>query len=371
MPVLLLTTACKDELITMVNDQQGLFPEKWALVKAAELNFPLDSATSTDTEMVQYFENNRQRLYAQLNGFNNSIYLYEFPSAKLLKIIRCHKEGDQGVGIVTGFHIVGIDSIYVYSYGTQKLSLINSNGEVLSKKYMRLEAIGEGKYLPSPQLRTNMPMAIANGKIYMTGSINGEYEDESEANRPLVVVYDMTTDSLSNIYSYPKSYRIGQWFGRNYRKVYSTFNKDNNLFAYSFPNDHYIYSTDHQSMPKKSYAGSKYFGDIVSTNKHWFFDKDAAFDYYQNQPSYSTIIYDPYRKCYYRIAEHPVSPDEEFYRKPFSIILLDDNFNWVGEYMVPDKRHSENRFFLTDAGLYINRIVNEHNMTYYLYEIKK
>ncbi len=205
----------------------------------------------------------------------------------------------------------------------------------------------------------------------MTGSINGEYDDETEANRPLVVIYDIGKDSLAYIFSYPVSYRSGKWYGRQYRKIYSAYNMHRDIFIYSFPNDHYVYYTDHRSSPKKAYAGSKYFGDIVSTNKHWFYDKEAGFDYYQNQPSYSTIIYDPYRKCYYRIAEHPVAITEEFYRKPFSIILLDEELNWMGEYMVPDKRHSENRFFLTEAGLYINKFIEEHNMNYLRYEIRK
>ncbi len=363
-------TCCTENIVVMENDQKGEFNSVWTLKKVGTKKFELDSVTSIKTGSVQYFRIGKAIYYSQLNPFNNSIYIYDFSIGGVDRVVRCSEEGDNGVGNVSGHHVINFDSIFVYSYSLKKLSLIDDKGKVFFTKYLRKEKLSKGKYMPTPNLATNMPIILLGDHIYMSGSINGEYEDEDETNRPVVVSFDCAKGELDCFFSYPESYRKGKWFGRQYRKVYSVFNPKNKLFVYSFPNDHYLYLTDHKSERIRKYAGSQYFNGIESTNKHWYFDKARSLDFFQNQPSYSSIIYDKFRDCYYRLAEHPMTDSDTLYRKPISVVLLDGSLKWKGEYVLPDQKHSQHKYFVAEEGLYISRAVNEDSMTYYVYEIQ-
>ena len=60
---------------------------------------------------------------------------------------------------------------------------------------------------------------------------------------------------------------------------------------------------------------------------------------------YHNLMYDPYKKLYYRIASHKqplrnptINRLNSAAKKPFSIIVLDENLNYKGEAVFPDKR---------------------------------
>lgn len=78
--------------------------------------------------------------------------------------------------------------------------------------------------------------------------------------------------------------------------------------------------------------------------------------------NYGNMIYDKYRNLYYRIAYPKTTIEKnvkgyelrEYGRKKFSIIILDENFNIIGETMFPDYTYNSRLIFIKEDGVYIS-----------------
>ena len=77
---------------------------------------------------------------------------------------------------------------------------------------------------------------------------------------------------------------------------------------------------------------------------------------------YGSILYDPYRKVYYRFAfggreeEVPMNKvlDELLYPKIQSIIVLDSNFKKIDELILPQNKYVLKLSFIKEDGLYVS-----------------
>ena len=85
-------------------------------------------------------------------------------------------------------------------------------------------------------------------------------------------------------------------------------------------------------------------------------------------PSYGKIIYDSCNKVYYRVAYVPQEIDKDVDalslfrtgRKQFSIMILDEDFNVIGEHLFPPYTYNPRLSFVSKGKLYIslNNIMN-------------
>lgn len=77
---------------------------------------------------------------------------------------------------------------------------------------------------------------------------------------------------------------------------------------------------------------------------------------------YGSLIYDKYRNVYCRFAYPEVELDPKvnwfkrsfFGRKKFSVIILDHNFNIIGETLFPEEIYNSYVYFVHEDGLYIS-----------------
>lgn len=79
-------------------------------------------------------------------------------------------------------------------------------------------------------------------------------------------------------------------------------------------------------------------------------------------PTYGNLIYDKYRRLYYRFAfpETELEDGEDHMeiihngRKLFSIMVLDEDLNVLGETIFPEYTYNPNLFFISKNGLYLS-----------------
>ena len=79
-------------------------------------------------------------------------------------------------------------------------------------------------------------------------------------------------------------------------------------------------------------------------------------------PIYGNIIYDKYRNVYYRVAypEKDYDMAENFVelwqsgRGLFSIMILDENLNVIGETLLPENKYRSDLMLVLENGLYIS-----------------
>ena len=97
-------------------------------------------------------------------------------------------------------------------------------------------------------------------------------------------------------------------------------------------------------------------------------------DWYYSNPSYRTVIYDKYRRLYYRIG---LLPREEkmkgFYNmKPSVLIVLDDGFNYLGEALLPDDVDLwTTECFVSKEGLNIQVLTDDEDFyTFYQFKVR-
>jgi hypothetical protein len=378
------------------NDLKGKFKATHTLKKNNEggKKFVLDRESVQQNRCIQLVEDvfSDSIYFTFLNTYNYSIYFYDFKTGKFLRKIKLDKEGPNGVNPYAhdGYYIASYDSIYYYSHRNHSLYLLNHKGEkyhtinYMTNYYDKMKLWKEKDFQknripPMVQLSTGQPMYKTDGIIYLCGQVTEELGKVDSLNLLLLTTIDTRNgDSIAFHFGYPKSYGEGNWGEAYFREVFWCMNPTNKSFVVSFPNDHYIYQTDLKQV-NKIYAGSMYAGDIKSIDTPAFImPKSRRLSHYFENYSYSSVIYDRYRNVYYRMVEHPwkdynTDMDWRPWLKQVSIIILDENFNFMGETKLDmEYRFVALQFMVTEDGLLLYKQTDdEDEWVYDLFTLTK
>ncbi len=205
--------------------------------------------------------------------------------------------------------------------------------------------------------------------------MGAETTAQTITNSPVTTVYDFQEDTVFFANNYPEQYIKYNWGGGFFKMPYFDVNKDKKNVIVSFPQDHnvYVYSLNSREQ-REFYAGSSMIPEIKAFDqkkelrtqlddnrtKRWFF----------STPSYRNIIYDKYRDLYYRLFCLPLKEGNDKWQ-PVGLIVLDGNFNYVGEGLFPDDvnlRYSNS--FVSKEGLNIQVMTdNDDLMTFYQFKV--
>jgi hypothetical protein len=134
----------------------------------------------------------------------------------------------------------------------------------------------------------------------------------------------------------------------------TTVNSSGQLVS-SFSADHHVQVFQPEDDGFVNHLVKSRFFDTIEPMENPTLDND--WDYTFTTPTYRAIIHDPYRKVYYRVAMHGLEErleDSNYFDQEFSIIILDEAFNLLGEEIFPGKRYKPNQFFLTEEGLFLS-----------------
>lgn len=326
------------------------FKDNFTLVYKRSVKLALDTLTSNTTTSYQHLYLDGKNYYAHLNESTNSIYVFDYDSQKLDRIIPISKKEKKRVSHSRGFHIHNFDSIFIPSIVNQSMFLINQQGDVLTHyPYNNKEPIDKKKMIDMIFFFTFYKKYLIDSKFYCI------------ADKGARAILDLKTGRWEYQKEIPKKFDTGTWVGSFYLYTHQTYNSDEKKFYYSFAitDDIYTNPSDEES---KIYAGSKFFNDnsIKSFKKGM---KNIPFEQgkkaFLTSNSYANIFYDKYRKMYYRIAnlgitEENLKSEEDNKRtlKPFTIIILDNNKKKVGEVRLPDYEYAED-IMITKEGLHI------------------
>lgn len=330
-----------------------------------KLVFPVDDNTYSFHQALFLYTDEKENEYLIFqNGQSSEILFYDLCDKKLVKRIKFNREGDNGVGTFYGFYFKNKDEIYLPSNSEATIYQVNDQGKIL-----REIEYGEYAY-PLPVLTTfafslsYVPFFFIDGDLYITQRINPEYGDKILDRSPTTLVVDTLRHTVkSSSFTFPlivsskEFYSGGKTFEYDYSRIF-----DGKQITYSFVYDEYIYITSIQNnLIEKVPVKSRYINSI----KPPVFKDETYISYGKKiceTESYGNLIYDKYRDVYYRFA-YPKTEMEElkdyfelfrFGRKCFSIIILDHDFNIIGETPVfQDYSYVSRMFFVAKDGLYI------------------
>ncbi len=334
----------------------------YELIKKEKVkSFPLDEETYYNAFYLYVFADSLGKEYMSfLNYRTNQILFYDFQTCEFLFKIALAHEGPHGVNRISGYYVKDLDNIYVSSYSISGLIRTDTSGLILQK--IPYGKTNEGyEIVPSyePSSRPYIPPVFIGNKLYITQkAVDRIY---SAAQTPVSVVID----TLNKIYEQCPLYygdiltsdHLGKdgetRFGRDY---------DGKHFIYSFYADESIYvaSIDHGDV-RKIKVKSKYINEITNEKTPVDANPDLMVKRMLEKAMYGDLIYDKYRNVYYRFAYPQTELDFNGYlqrvffgRSLFSVIILDEQFNIIGETLFPESIYNSYVFFVHPDGLYIS-----------------
>ncbi len=280
----------------------------------------------------------------------NVLYVYDLSNGSAIENIDM-KEGGK-LDNYSGFAFLNTDTIFVYNYKNKTCILTDTKGKVLNSQSLSKELIET----VSPEALSCTPALSIGERVYLSGKPISHSEIDKE--EPISLYWDYRTHKLTTGASYSDEYSKGYFGGIYYNTIYQC-KSDKNMITYSFPVSNHIYRYDENlEFVDSLYMGSRYTRSILSENGNimdFLSDKDGRLKYFLEQDSYEQIFYNDKEKLYYRIAEHPlITSDSERLRKPFSIIVMDNNGNLITETPI---LNYDRRLITSNAHVYKNGII--------------
>lgn len=329
----------------------------WVLEPSGErLQLPLDERTPNLSMGISYFEAQKPLLF-NVVWETNSLQIYDLGGKKLEKNLTFEREGDQGI-VLAYFHVHNLDSIFLFPPFGNQFVLTDTSGKI--KNRIRYE-------LPTgyPMLFVHnsyyvSPPHIAGGELIAKVRADGRPSQFTQAQLDtlaLMAAINLETGAVRlRPHGFPKDYlSTGQK-----QLEYSLLTQGSQTVV-SFMGDHRVYFSDSQSSPlEPKEAKSQFLEEVMPT-----FPKDVdgrGFNEYAFAKSrYESLVYDPYRKVYYRFAFPTLTLESDDQLKalrtspgPFVIMVLDEELNVLTERRFDAGTYLPANFFVGKKGLYIS-----------------
>ena len=340
---------------------------EYSLVPTKEYaNFEIDADTKLYMKALYLYTDtatNKEYLTFQ-NVAENEILVYDWETKKNINKIVLEKEGANGVGAVNGYLIKSFDEIYLAGMMENLINVVDSTGK-LKRKIPYHKTTDGINLLPSdaPSARY-IPYVIIGGKIYITQRLNRQYgRNTVEKSKVTAVIDTFTKETKLLPMKFPvilttdemQTQTVGREFGYS-----REFNGEKFIYSFSYDENIYIANIAHDSVqlvPVKSQF-------IESPEKTGnASDLTTLAQKLCELPMYGNLIYDKYRNVYYRFVFHKETynaSEENFVelwqmgRNKFSIIILDKDFQCIGETEFPTGIYSIWAFLIRKDGLYLS-----------------
>lgn len=341
------------------------------LIRGGSIILPLDTLTSNNVSCVQFYSDRSSgRNYISfLNMHENTIYFYDFLTHRESFRVKLEREGPDGVGkVAEGFFIHSLDSILVSS--RYRLSVVDSSGKVRRRYNLAKKFNHEFTALPQVA-QFYEPVLLKQDWLLTTAPDLSAFDKKAFRGAQCLMRMNKFTGEFQYQFEPSDLYQTGV-YGPNYASYYNCNNR-RNLVVFSFPADPLVYTFDFTTGRQDTfYAGSKDF-DAVRPMDPVETDFEGYTKFYIRNPSYGPIIFDPYRRVYYRFALTPLSEADYAARrwwKNKSLIILDSTFNKIGETSLTDSLSFLN-YFVSHDGLYVAKSSKEDEMEYVRYVLEK
>lgn len=341
-----------------LNDKDRLGTGEYSLVQEQDKFVLLDSMTSQETNYMQVINDKMIAIY---NLPAHTICVFDLEKGVEVGKVQLHKDGPNSVRGIQGFYYHSSDSIWLYQSWEKNLVLVNNKGIVLNKKNIQdrlQEKAFKTNLSVAPFPLTDLPILKIDDMFVLQGMNGPEVVDGLLP--ACTILFDMKKDTIKIANEYPPVYGDRESINDNwgtfpYRVVPYTLNKESEMIL-SFPADDNIYVYNIKSGEKKCYfAGYSQYKEmrpIAGTQK-----SDLQ-RHYLEQMQYAGIFYDEYNNVYYRLVTLPIYDydiyDEKTQKKPMAVVILNSNFDKVGEVRLEHGDYKYRNTFVSKDGLQIN-----------------
>lgn len=341
--------------------------------------FILDSDVRYNAFYLYTFSDDSGKEYLSfLNYRTNQILFYDLNTSEFLFKLNLNAEGPDGVVQLTGFYIKDFDNIYVSSYAYSGLIRVDTTCHIIQKIPYKTTSRGYN-VLPSytPSSHPYIAPVIIDEKIYITQNAVDRFHPIIDT--PLSVVIDTIQKSCEDL---PLTYGIltEKELAAKDLRFSRVFNGKEFIYSFYVSEDVIVTSVDHSEV-KKINVKSKYIDSPMVIEEV----SERGPQLNLELARYGDLIYDPYREVYYRFAYPKTTLEDNinwwgkavYGRKKFSVIILNKDFQIIGETLFPESVYNSYVFFVHKDGLYISRDYqmicgqSEDYMTFELFDLVK
>lgn len=343
-----------------------------------ESSIKLDSMTGFFSYDIQYFSFEGRDVVATLNHFINRIQLYDFTTGRQVINFDYDLIGPEGVGEQPrAFFVHNRDSIFVFDSWIGRVTLINSYGKSIDRYNLAPNGMNDG--FAVPQASTQRHMKFIGGKLYLAGLLLPW--EGLELNENQFIEYDIRTKEVKYLVPRPDIYNQANWGNSVMFHLNYDYNSVLDEFIFSFNNYDHVVVANRENETIKSYpTPSNYFDTIVPYDDEFSYewDQNKLDEYNFLSPRYWGVVYDQYNKVTYRFALRPNS--KEKYREgvrnmQVSLIILDENYQKIGEFEVDREVYDSRMYFVSNEGLHIANkkkfSENEDSIIFDIFNFKK
>jgi hypothetical protein len=353
-------------------------------IKESEvLEIDLDSITSNYSFQFSHLILNNKEFLSIYNRNQHAILIWDLETKQKKYVVKLNHGGPNGIYRLSDYYISNIDSIYAVPSYYNEINLLNSQGEIISKFDLK-------RGLPNSQDFDKLdftgmpwkPMMIIDSKLILGTMPYLSVIDAKFGFNKIGFSYDIKTGvSNANLYEYSDPYKE-QSFGYFHSYPFTNMGIDGKSFIVSFPADENIYQLDTNGKILNKYlAKSDFFTMKIEPAKEE--GQEVLEKYYLNNPAFANILSDPYRKVYYRFALQKYDGKEVVPTafvasfKPLSVIILNEQFEKIGETLLPADKHFILNAFVGKRGLYIsnahpnNPENDENKLSFSCYQLVK
>ncbi len=321
----------------------------------------LDDSTYIPLSNVSYYRFDNTDYLAFVNKQTAQLIIYDITKGEIYRKLVYQTEGENSiVGYISDFYMKELDEIYLLSPYTNYLYQSNGDGMIVEK----VDCSEDNNGIPLTRNLSSLGrMELVDGKFYLTQNLNRTYGDAVLEKSCMSAVVDMDSKQTELLpLTYPSIISLedlgtNAGYGYQYRRIF-----DGAHFIYSFLYSDMIYkvSPDHRQTEVKRVA-SKYIPE-VKVNRLNNSDFRRILKMTCEEATYEDIVYDKYRKVYYRFAcpQTEVDPKESYLeiirygKQQFSVVILDENMNRIGEKLFPPFTYVPTVHIVKEDGLYIS-----------------
>lgn len=364
---LLSCESSKDKGISNNNNKDGL-----TINYKDSISISLDKNTSPNSMATFPLITKDTTFLLLFNRNDNSIRWFDLKSGNQVKKHVFEMEGPNSVGSLLGFFPISKDSVLITPM-VGRVYLANSNGKIYNQfDYYKTNSNEPTTFSGS----TNFgPIIFNNNKILLLQGVMADWSKmavDKLKTQPLEVSIDMQSKKVEYLpYNYPgEIWKTGNvplefsrtWNGKNI--VYS-FYQSQDVFEYGSNDEKYKI---HENTQSRNDQGIVPFKDSRVSIEEFCYKHGV----------YLGIVYDKYRKVYYRFyrpkleQKEGVNPMTLIDNPPqFSISVLNEKFEKIGETEFTDNKFMAGCFFITEKGFYLGKVANDENiLTFVSLELK-
>jgi hypothetical protein len=338
--------SCTNNVAHIKNVNQGKMKGTYSLAVNGEKKFLLDDNTATKPPYIQLIEDSGKRILSFYNPYKNAIYFFDYETTEYYKNISYYRQGPNAISRIGAYFAVTSDSIYILDSHLMRINLSNNSG-IIKQKYPLIPSFDPKSrdyswalYYPQYTIQTFNPIIKYENKLFLPGLAPFSVDDSIIDRFRFMTCFDINNHTIKYFHTYPAELYGNNisWNSHIYTQAYTEIT-DDGYFIISFPVSHNLYTVKWDEEKYETiYGGSNNAKTITSINCEFGMPTDNKLinNYFKND-LYSAIIYDPWRKIYYRFfskRKPDATVETPINEKEYGVVIMDENFQYLGETII-------------------------------------